>query len=141
MDPLDIAAAMHHNVNVIDMMHQGGWLRPEVFDSDKTRIQKSILRYRESRRVSSSAFQASADAYLDAWLDVVRAAGGTSSLVSSLDIDLVWRVHQLDTFRYIDQTESCTGVTLSGPRGERYSDSIARKTSKLWKSMFGLEYQ
>ena len=72
---------------------------------------------------------------------MVHSIGDSSSLVSTLDIDLVWRIHRLDAFRYLEQTERLTGVVLGEPKGDRYSADIARKTSKLWKERFGVSYQ
>lgn len=71
---------------------------------------------------------------------MVQSAGDSTSLVSAVDIDLAWRVHRLDTYRYISETEKVTGVALAEPRSGRHSPAAVRKTSKMWKAMFGLDF-
>lgn len=115
----DISAAVQRQSKIIDSVSALGWFRTD-FSHNIAPIQRAIVRYH-------------------AWLDLVAHVGNHAHLVPDIDIELVWRTHELKGERYRKETEKLFGE----PFDERISrmDTVGiKRTAHLWKERFNKEY-
>ncbi|BEJ11178.1 hypothetical protein CspHIS471_0106000 [Cutaneotrichosporon sp. HIS471] len=114
----DIAVAVQQQAGVVHVVRDLGWLDPAFITGPIAPLQRAIVRYH-------------------AWLDLFSATHAIR-LGPTIDIELVWRTHQLRGGAYRSETEKLLGHSLD--QADRGDDELLRRTGNLWSKRFGHSY-
>jgi hypothetical protein len=114
----DIAVAVQQQARVVGVVRELGWLDPAFVDGPIAPLQRAIVRYH-------------------AWLDLFAATHATR-LGPAIDIELIWRTHQLRGAAYRAETEKLLGHALD--QADRGDEDLLRRTGSLWSKRFGQSY-
>lgn len=114
----DISAAMQRQVRMVSVVRDLGWLDESFTQGPIAPLQRAIVRYH-------------------CWLDLF-AATRAQRFGPTMDIELVWRTHQLRGAAYRAETERLLGQALD--QTDRGDDDLLRKTGALWAKRFGHDY-
>ncbi|GAA6028926.1 hypothetical protein JCM8097_001509 [Rhodosporidiobolus ruineniae] len=118
---LDLATAVLRQQSFIDKMYSLGWLEPGRFDEDDALLRRCIARYH-------------------GFMDLI-ASTPSMFCVPTLDIDLAWHTHQL-------QSVYKAGIVLATGRFILHDDKVEENTlsngfditARAWQSRFGVPY-
>lgn len=116
--PPDISAAVQRQARIVAAAKEAGWLEMTFINGPITPFQRGIVRYH-------------------AWLDLMAAAG--QKLAPTVDIELVWRTHQLRGARFRLETQLILGRPMD--QTDRGDELLLKMTAELWGKRFrGHEY-
>ncbi|GMK54518.1 hypothetical protein CspeluHIS016_0111040 [Cutaneotrichosporon spelunceum] len=114
----DIAAAVQRQAGVVTAVGELGWLDPSFLPGPLAPLQRAIVRYH-------------------AWLDLF-AATNLTRLGPTIDIELVWRTHQLRGGAFRSETDKLLGRPLD--QTDRGDEQLLRHTGHLWSKRYGHSY-
>ncbi|ORY89085.1 hypothetical protein BCR35DRAFT_350582 [Leucosporidium creatinivorum] len=119
---LDLTTAVLRQGTFVQKLFDLGWTRPGRFDGDEVLLQRCVARYH-------------------AFLDLISSLPSTFC-VPTLDIDLAWHSHQLNSSKYRDDTINFVGrfVDHDDKVEENALSTAYDVTARAWQARFNVPY-